>query len=164
MYQHGGSNARYLAACSNWSSGTNSQWTCVRDNIRYGCLDAGEAAVERAAQRAGIAEMHLPEGLETAIGTRGNRLSGGQRQRVAIARALVREAPMIVLDEAASALDALAEERLRVTLDELRLRHTVLLVAHRLSTVRTADIIAVVDDGRVVETGSHAELLARNGA
>lgn len=143
----------------------------VRDNIVYGRLDADERAVTRSAQQAGILDMNLPNGLETIIGPRGNKLSGGQRQRVAIARALVRavtcppdRVPLIILDEATSALDALSEERLRTTLEELRQRHTILLIAHRLSTVRSADIIAVVDDGHVVEVGSHAELLTRDGA
>jgi ATP-binding cassette subfamily B protein len=135
----------------------------VRDNIVYGRLDAPEEAIVRAAHHAGIGEMHLPEGLETRIGSRGTRLSGGQRQRVAIARALVREAPLLILDEATSALDALAEERLRITLERLRKRHTILVIAHRLSTVRSADLIAVVESGRVVEVGSHQSLLARGG-
>jgi ATP-binding cassette subfamily B protein len=135
----------------------------VRDNIAYGRLDADEQAIARAAQQAGILELKLPLGMETIIGPRGTRLSGGQRQRVAIARALVRAAPVIVLDEATSALDALAEERLQITLEALRRRHTVLLVAHRLSTVRSADMIAVVDSGRVVEVGSHTALVAHGG-
>lgn len=136
----------------------------VRENIVYGCLDADEGAITRSAQHAGIVEMNLPSGLETIVGSRGTRLSGGQRQRVAIARALVREAPILILDEATSALDALAEERLRTTLEALRERHTILLIAHRLSTVRTADMIAVVDGGRVVEVGDHRALLAHSGA
>lgn len=136
----------------------------VRDNIVYGRLDADEESVERAARNAGIGEMKLPDGLDTRIGARGTRLSGGQRQRVAIARALVREAPLLVLDEATSALDALAEERLRTTLDALRRQHTILLIAHRLSTVRSADIIAVVEKGSIVEIGDHTSLLARDGA
>jgi ATP-binding cassette, subfamily B, bacterial len=136
----------------------------VRDNILYGRLDANEETIVRVAQQAGIGDMKLPEGLDTRIGPRGTRLSGGQRQRVAIARALVREAPLLILDEATSALDALSEERLRTTLEMLRNRHTILLIAHRLSTVRSADIIAVVENGRVVEADSHASLLARNGA
>jgi ABC-type multidrug transport system fused ATPase/permease subunit len=135
----------------------------IRDNIVYGRLEADEQAIRHAAQQAGIMELNLPRGLETNVGPRGTRLSGGQRQRVAIARALVRAAPVIVLDEATSALDALAEERLQATLEALRRRHTVLLVAHRLSTVRLADMIAVVDNGRVVEVGSHTALLARGG-
>lgn len=136
----------------------------VRDNIVYGRLDADEEVIARAAWQSGIGEMKLAEGLDTKIGARGTRLSGGQRQRVAIARALVREAPLLIMDEATSALDALAEERLRATLEALRKRHTILLIAHRLSTVRTADIIAVVESGRVVEVGSHAALLAHGGA
>lgn len=136
----------------------------VRDNIMYGRLDAGEEIIAQAARQAGINEMKLSDGLDTRIGARGTRLSGGQRQRVAIARALVREAPLLVMDEATSALDALAEERLRNTLEALRKRHTILLIAHRLSTVHTADIIAVVDEGRVVEVGNHTSLLARGGA
>ena len=136
----------------------------VRDNIVYGRLDASEEVIARSARQAGISEMKLSDGLDTKIGARGTRLSGGQRQRVAIARALVRDAPLLVMDEATSALDALAEERLRTTLDALRKRHTILLIAHRLSTVRSADIIAVVDKGRVVEIGSHMSLLAHGGA
>jgi ATP-binding cassette subfamily B protein/subfamily B ATP-binding cassette protein MsbA len=136
----------------------------VRDNIVYGRLDADEETISRAAHAAEITAMRLSEGLDTKIGTRGNRLSGGQRQRVAIARALVREAPLLIMDEATSALDALTEERLRTTLNLLREHHTILLIAHRLSTVRSADVIAVVAEGQVVEVGNHASLLARNGA
>ncbi len=136
----------------------------IQDNIRYGRLDANEQAITCAAQQAGILDMKLPGGLETMIGPRGNKLSGGQRQRVAIARALVRNAPMLVLDEATSALDSVTEERLRTTLEMLRQQHTILLIAHRLSTVRSADLIAVVDEGHVVEMGNHMELLAQGGA
>ena len=135
----------------------------VHDNIAYGRLDADENTVARAAEQAGIFGMKLAQGLETIIGPRGTKLSGGQRQRVAIARALVREAPLLILDEATSALDALSEERLRRTLETLRQSHTILLVAHRLSTVYTADSIAVIDDGHVVEMGSHTELLRQEG-
>jgi ATP-binding cassette, subfamily B, bacterial len=136
----------------------------VRENIAYGRPEANDEALLRAAGAAGIPDMRLPDGLDTVIGPRGTRLSGGQRQRVAIARALVREAPILIFDEATSALDALSEERLRTVLERLRLRHTILLVAHRLSTVRSADAIAVVQGGHVVETGTHTELLARGGA
>ncbi|GAC1381409.1 MAG: ABC transporter ATP-binding protein [Ktedonobacteraceae bacterium] len=135
----------------------------VRENIVYGRIDADEDALMRSAQQAGILNMKLPNGLDTLIGARGMRLSGGQRQRVAIARALVREAPIIILDEVTSALDTLSEERLRIALEEMRELHTILLIAHRLSTVSSADIIAVVDGGKVVEVGSHVELLARGG-
>lgn len=136
----------------------------IEDNIRYGRLDANEQAIALAAQQAGLMDMRLPEGLETIVGPRGNKLSGGQRQRVAIARALVRNAPILILDEATSALDSVTEERLRATLQLLRQRHTILFIAHRLSTVRNADMIAVVDEGHVVEMGSHDVLLARGGA
>jgi ATP-binding cassette subfamily B protein len=136
----------------------------IRENIAYGRLGADEQAITGTAQQTGIMEMKLAEGLNTLVGPRGMRLSGGQRQRVAIARALVREAPIIIFDEATSALDTLSEERIRATLEALRSRHTILLVAHRLSTVRSADIIAVVESGGIVEAGSHAELLRKNGA
>jgi len=134
----------------------------IRENIVYGRLDADEQAITGAIQQTGILEMKLADGVNTMVGPRGIRLSGGQRQRVAIARALVREAPIIIFDEATSALDTLSEERIRATLEALRSRHTILLVAHRLSTVYSADIIAVVENGCIVEAGSHAQLL-RNG-
>ncbi len=136
----------------------------IRENIAYGRLDADDNIILQAAQQAGILEMKLANGLDTLIGPRGTKLSGGQRQRVAIARALVRQAPILIFDEATSALDSLSEEKIRSTLDTLRGQHTVLLIAHRLSTVRTADLIAVVEQGHVVEMGSHEELLQRNGA
>jgi len=136
----------------------------VRDNIAYGRLDATEQDILRAVKQTGIAEMKLADGLDTLIGPRGVKLSGGQRQRVAIARALVRAAPILIFDEATSALDTLSEERLRFTLEGLRSQHTILLVAHRLSTVRTADVIAVVEQGHVVEVGNHEDLLKRDGA
>ena len=136
----------------------------IRENIVYGRLDASESIVQRAAEQTGISAMNLADGLETKIGSRGTKLSGGQRQRVAMARALVREAPILIFDEATSALDTLSEDRIRVALDTLRGRHTILLVAHRLSTVRSADSIAVVEHGHVVESGRHDELMQRNGA
>ncbi len=136
----------------------------IRDNIAYGRFDADQQAIQRATQQAGILEMKLADGIDTLIGPRGTKLSGGQRQRVAIARALVREAPILIFDEATSALDTLSEERIRSTLDALRGRHTILLIAHRLSTVRSADMIAVVEHGHVIETGTHTELLQHNGA
>lgn len=136
----------------------------IYDNIAYGDLSADAATIRAAAWDAGIQEMRLVAGLDTQVGPRGAKLSGGQRQRVAIARALVRRAPILILDEATSALDALSEERLRTLLGKLRPQSTILLVAHRLSTVRAADLIAVVDNGRVVEFGTHDGLLARGGA
>jgi len=141
---------------------------------RQECLaDRAERGPEKSAWLAGAGGTDTPVGpldptgtggSDTLVGPRGMRLSGGQRQRVAIARALVREAPIIIFDEATSALDTLSEERIRTTLEALRSRHTILLVAHRLSTVSSADIIAVVESGSIVEAGSHAELLRKNGA
>lgn len=137
----------------------------IADNIRYGRLDADDAAVMAAAEAAGAAGFiaALPEGFATEVGPRGSRLSGGQRQRLAIARALVRDAPLLLLDEATAALDTLAEARLRETLARLTVGRTTLLVAHRLSTARWADRIVALDGGRIVEVGTHEELLARGG-
>ncbi len=137
----------------------------IADNIRYGRLDADDAAVAAAAAAAGAADFiaALPMGFATEVGPRGSRLSGGQRQRLAIARALVRDAPLLLLDEATAALDTLAEARLRETLARLTLGRTTLLVAHRLSTARWADRIVALDGGRIVEAGTHEELLARGG-
>jgi ATP-binding cassette subfamily C protein CydCD len=120
-----------------------------------------EAAIEGAAL-AGFVES-LPEGLDTPVGERGVQLSGGQRQRVAIARAFLKDAPVLILDEATSHLDALSEETVQLALDRLARNRTTLVIAHRLSTVRAADRIVVLDGGRVVESGAHAALLARGG-
>ena len=135
------------------------------DNVRFGRADAGEADV-RAAVKAAQAETFLdalPEGLETALGERARSLSGGQRQRLAIARALIRNAPILLLDEATSALDAENERAVQKALDEAMVGHTTLVIAHRLATVLKADRIVVMDGGRVVEQGTHAELTARGG-
>jgi ATP-binding cassette, subfamily B, bacterial len=135
------------------------------DNIRFGRPEADEAAVReaaRAAQAEGFLSA-LPGGFEARIGERGKTLSGGQRQRLAIARALVRDAPVLLLDEATSALDAENERLVQRALEEAMEGRTTLVIAHRLSTVLRADRIVVMDDGRVVEEGRHAELLARGG-
>ncbi len=105
----------------------------------------------------------LPEGLDTRVGERGVQLSGGQRQRVAIARAFLKDAPILILDEATSHLDAVSEAQVRSALDALMRDRTTIVIAHRLSTVRNADLLVVLDRGRIAETGSHAELVARNG-
>jgi ABC-type multidrug transport system fused ATPase/permease subunit len=105
----------------------------------------------------------LPEGLDTMVGERGVQLSGGQRQRVAIARAFLKNAPTLILDEATSHLDAVSEAQVRGALDALMRDRTTIVIAHRLSTVRNADLLAVLDSGQLVETGSHSELLARGG-
>ena len=137
----------------------------VRANIAYGRFDASMAEIEVAA-RAAAAEgfIHgLPQGYDTVVGEHGVRLSGGQRQRIAIARAMLRNAPILLLDEATSALDSESERQVQSALSTLIRGRTTLVIAHRLSTIQTADLIYVVDGGRIAEMGRHAELLARNG-
>ena len=137
----------------------------LRDNIRLGRPDASDADVLEAARAANVDEFAqaLPEGYDTFIGERGVQLSGGQRQRVSIARALLKDAPVLVLDEATSHLDAVSEAQVRQALDRLSRGRTTLVIAHRLSTIREADEIVVLDEGRVAEHGSHADLIARGG-
>jgi ABC-type multidrug transport system fused ATPase/permease subunit len=139
--------------------------TSILENIRYGRPDATDAEVEQAARAAHIHDfvMTLPEGYATDVADAGARLSGGQRQRIAIARAVLKGAPLLLLDEATSALDSESEVAVQTALDELMEGRTVVVVAHRLSTVRNADRIAVLEAGRLVELGSHAELLERDG-
>ena len=137
----------------------------ARDNMRYGEWDASDDAIWAAAEAANAAEFlrKLPEGLDTFLGEGGARLSGGQRQRVAIARALLRDAPILLLDEATSALDAESEQLVQQALDRLMRGRTTLVIAHRLATVRSASRIIVMNDGRIVEEGTHATLNARGG-
>ncbi len=137
----------------------------ARDNLRYGAWDASEDAIWEAARAANAEEFlrALPQGLDTYLGEGGARLSGGQRQRVAIARALLRDAPILLLDEATSALDAESERLVQQALERLMEHRTTLVIAHRLATVRAADRIVVMDGGRIVEQGTHAELTAAGG-
>jgi len=137
----------------------------LRANVALARPDADDAAIDRALKQAALADFvaSLPEGLETRVGERGVQLSGGQRQRVAIARAFLKNAPTLVLDEATSHLDAVSETQVRTALDALMRARTTIVIAHRLSTVRNADLLVVLDRGHVVEIGSHVELVARNG-
>ncbi|MFF6835944.1 ABC transporter ATP-binding protein [Streptomyces sp. NPDC012438] len=138
----------------------------IRENITYGMEHVDAATLRRALHDANAAEFvdALPDGLDTVVGERGTRLSGGQRQRLAIARALIRDPRVLVLDEATSALDARSEAQVQEALARLVSGRTVFVVAHRLSTIRQADRIVVLERGRVVESGSHRELLARDSA
>ena len=137
----------------------------ARDNLRYGRWDAPDDALWAAADAANAAEfLHkLPEGLDTFLGEGGARLSGGQRQRVAIARALLRDAPILLLDEATSALDAESERLVQEALERLMAERTTLVIAHRLATVRAAERIIVMREGRIVEQGNHAALIGESG-
>ncbi|MGC2854872.1 ABC transporter ATP-binding protein [Novispirillum sp. DQ9] len=138
----------------------------VRANIGYGRPDATDEDIERAARMAAAHDFitALPDGYDTLVGERGMSLSGGQRQRLAIARAMLKNAPILLLDEATSALDTESERQVQDALETLMAGRTSLVIAHRLSTVVNADVIHVLDGGRLVESGSHAELLARGGA
>src|SRR5262245_57132736 len=135
-------------------------------NIRLVGREVPEADVRRAIDRATLGEFvdRLPEGLATRVGERGVQLSGGQRQRVSIARAFLKDAPILILDEATSHLDTINEQQIRAALDELMAERTSLIIAHRLSTIQTADLILVMAEGRIIEAGTHDELLAGRGA
>jgi len=137
----------------------------IADNIRFGNLEATIDQVMHAAKMAGAHEFitHLPQGYETIVGERGYRLSGGQRQRIALARALVRDPGILILDEATSNLDSQSERLIQEALEKFRGNKTVIIVAHRLSTVVDADTIVVMDQGTVVEKGTHEELLIQEG-
>jgi len=137
----------------------------VRENIRFGKPDAGDDEIIAAAQAAYAHDFisALPQGYDTLIGERGVKLSGGQKQRLSIARALLKDAPILILDEATSAVDSATEAQIQQALERLREGRTCLVIAHRLSTIRSADQIAVLDHGRVVELGRHEEIVARDG-
>lgn len=137
----------------------------IRENLRFARPDASDGEIEQAAR---VAQIHdfvsaLDDGYDTLVGERGYRFSGGEKQRLAIARTVLRNPPILVLDEATSALDNATERALQVALDELMVGRTTILIAHRLSTVRAADRIAVLDHGRIAETGTHEQLLEANG-
>ena len=137
----------------------------VRENIRYGRPDATDAEIVEAAVRAEIHDeiMQMPDGYDSYIGERGIMLSGGQKQRISIARVFLKNPKILVLDEATSALDTVTEQRIQASLDELSRGRTTIIIAHRLSTVKNADCIAVVEDEHIVEQGSHDALMAKNG-
>jgi ATP-binding cassette subfamily C protein CydCD len=137
----------------------------LRKNIAMARPQASEEELMQAIDRAALTDFvsALPEGLDTPVGERGMRLSGGQRQRVAIARAFLKDAPVLILDEATSHLDAVSEAAVRHALEQLMSDRTTVVIAHRLSTVRNADRIVVLDQGRVIESGKHEELLEQGG-
>jgi len=137
----------------------------VASNIAYGRPGASRADIVAAAETAAARDFieRLPNGFDTVVGERGLTLSGGQRQRIAIARALLKNAPILLLDEATSALDSESERLVQAGLERLMEGRTTLVVAHRLSTIVGADLIYVLDGGRVVEQGTHGELMAKNG-
>jgi subfamily B ATP-binding cassette protein MsbA len=137
----------------------------IRANIAYARPDASAEDVERAAREAAAHDfiMALPKGYDTQVGEAGARLSGGQRQRIAIARAFLKDAPILLLDEATSALDTESEAQVQVALKRLMAGRATILIAHRLSTVRGADRIYVIDKGRIVETGDHESLVRKRG-
>jgi ATP-binding cassette subfamily C protein CydCD len=139
--------------------------TTVRDNLRIGRPEATEEELIAAAREANAHEFiaRLPDGYDTRIGERGVQLSGGQRQRLSIARAILKDAPMLILDEATSHLDSENERLVHQALKRLMVGRTTLMIAHRLSTVREADHLVVLDDGAVVEQGTHEELIDQNG-
>jgi subfamily B ATP-binding cassette protein MsbA len=137
----------------------------VAANIGFGRPDATDDDIIAAAKDAAAHDfiMALPDGYQTQVGAMGNRLSGGQRQRISIARAMLKDAPILLLDEATAALDAASEKQVQTALERLQEGRTTLVVAHRLATVRNADMILVMEDGSITETGTHDDLIAKNG-
>ena len=137
----------------------------VRENIRYGRPDATDEEIVQAAKLAEIHDeiMEMPDGYDSYIGERGVMLSGGQKQRLSIARVLLKNPPILILDEATSALDTVTEQAIQASLDKLSVGRTSIIIAHRLSTVRNADLIAVIEHGTVAESGTHEELIRKNG-
>ena len=137
----------------------------IRENIRMGRPDATDAEVEQAAKQSGCDTFirKLDQGYDTVVGSAGSQLSGGERQRIAIARAMLKDAPIIILDEATSSVDPENEEELQRAIAELMHDKTIIMIAHRLKTVRGADQILVLDDSHIVQSGTHAELIQQKG-
>ena len=137
----------------------------MAENIAYGVADPDPVAIEQAARLAEAAGFidALPQGYDTLVGERGQRLSGGQRQRIALARAILKDAPVLVLDEATAAVDNDTEAAIQRSLAQITQQRTTVVIAHRLSTVRHADWIVVMDQGRIVEQGCHDSLVAQGG-
>jgi ATP-binding cassette subfamily B protein len=137
----------------------------IRENLRYGRPDATDEQIEEAANAAAIHDhiVSLPEKYETIVGERGYKLSGGEKQRISIARAILKDPRVLILDEATSALDTQSERLVQAALERLMPGRTTFAIAHRLSTVRAADLIVVMSHGRIVERGTHEELLAHGG-
>ena len=133
----------------------------IEANIRYGNLHASFQEIELAANEAGVSEFvnSLPKRYDTVVGESGIKLSGGQRQRIAIARALLKNAPILLLDEATSALDNLTEQKIQFSINKLMKNRTSLIIAHRLSTIIDSDLIYVLDNGKIIDSGSHEELI-----
>ena len=138
----------------------------IKENISYGTKVAALPEIQKAAKHAAAHGfiMELPDGYDTMIGENGVKLSGGQRQRIAIARAMLKNAPILLLDEATSSLDTKSERAVQEALSNLMQNRTTIVVAHRLSTIQSADLIHVIDEGRIAESGNHEELLQLNGA